>query len=152
MSRGLGRVQSLFTRFVRLGTPLVELNRQGRARASLATLYSWRYRDLQNLPRVQEHPMFSTANAGFVHDFQFVDVPDWEGVGESEPSPHFYQNLGAPLAILHCNTNWSTRVSADSEDSCNRIVHEHSGPDGISSQIQRLDWVDKCTGPTALVV
>jgi intron-binding protein aquarius len=31
--------QSLFTRFVRLGTPTVQLNRQGRARASLAQLY-----------------------------------------------------------------------------------------------------------------
>ena len=33
--------QSLFTRFVRLGVPAVELNMQGRARPSLAQLYNW---------------------------------------------------------------------------------------------------------------
>jgi len=38
--------QSLFTRFVRLGTPYIELNAQGRARPELADLYSWRYRAL----------------------------------------------------------------------------------------------------------
>lgn len=36
--------QSLFTRFVRLGTPYIELNAQGRARAEIAKLYNWRYR------------------------------------------------------------------------------------------------------------
>lgn len=36
--------QSLFTRFVRLGTPYIELNAQGRARSSIAKLYNWRYR------------------------------------------------------------------------------------------------------------
>lgn len=36
--------QPLFTRFIRLGTPYVELNAQGRARPSIAALYNWRYR------------------------------------------------------------------------------------------------------------
>jgi hypothetical protein len=36
--------QSLFTRFVRLGFPYIELNAQGRARPSIAKLYNWRYR------------------------------------------------------------------------------------------------------------
>eukprot|EP00976_Prorocentrum_cordatum_P020392 414499-Prorocentrum_minimum.AAC.3 len=87
--------QSLFTRFVRLGTPTIQLNRQGRARASLAMLYNWRYRELKDLPRVQTLPAFQAANAGFAHDYQFVDVKDYDGVGESEPSPYFFQNLGA---------------------------------------------------------
>ncbi|KAF2322428.1 hypothetical protein GH714_016985 [Hevea brasiliensis] len=34
--------QSLFTRFVRLGIPYIELNAQGRARPSIAKLYNWR--------------------------------------------------------------------------------------------------------------
>lgn len=38
--------------------------------------------------------MFQVANPGFAHEYQFVDVPDYEGRGESEPSPYFYQNLG----------------------------------------------------------
>lgn len=44
--------QSLFARFVRLGTPYVELNAQGRARPSIAKLYNWRYGGLQDLPNV----------------------------------------------------------------------------------------------------
>lgn len=35
--------QSLFSRFVRLGVPSVMLDKQGRARAEIAALYSWRY-------------------------------------------------------------------------------------------------------------
>ena len=33
------------------------------------------------------------ANAGFSFDYQLVNVPDFNGVGESQPSPFFYQNL-----------------------------------------------------------
>nr|POF00442.1 intron-binding protein aquarius [Quercus suber] len=58
--------QSLFTRFVRLGISYIELNAQGRAR----------------------------ANAGFSYEYQLVDVPDYQGRGESAPSPWFYQNEG----------------------------------------------------------
>jgi intron-binding protein aquarius len=38
--------QSMFTRFIRLNVPAVQLNKQGRARSSIAQLYNWRYRDL----------------------------------------------------------------------------------------------------------
>ena len=86
--------QSLFSRLVRLGVPHVELNAQGRARPSIAKLYNWRYRNLGDLPHVQSRPRFIQANPGFAHECQFVDVPDFGGVGESEPSPHFLQNLG----------------------------------------------------------
>ncbi|EFN59246.1 hypothetical protein CHLNCDRAFT_29663 [Chlorella variabilis] len=86
--------QSLFTRFIRLGTPYIELNAQGRARPTLAKLYNWRYRDLGDLPSVSQEPAFVTANPGFALDFQLVDVPDFNGRGESCPLPYFYQNLG----------------------------------------------------------
>lgn len=85
--------QSLFTRFVRLGTPYIELNAQGRARAPIAKLYNWRYRGLGDLKSVQEG-RYALGNGGFAHEFQFVDVPDFEGQGEFEPTPHFTQNLG----------------------------------------------------------
>lgn len=39
-------------------------------------------------------PEFSTANAGLLYDFQLINVEDFQGVGESEPNPYFYQNLG----------------------------------------------------------
>ncbi|XP_038597174.1 RNA helicase aquarius isoform X2 [Tachyglossus aculeatus] len=86
--------QSLFTRFVRGGVPTVDLDAQGRARASLCNLYNWRYKNLGNLPHVQLLPEFRTANAGLLYDFQLVNVEDFHGVGESEPNPYFYQNLG----------------------------------------------------------
>lgn len=86
--------QSLFTRFVRLGIPYIELNAQGRARPSIAKLYNWRYRDLGDLPSVKEEIIFNRANAGFAYDYQLVDVPDYLGKGETTPSPWFYQNEG----------------------------------------------------------
>lgn len=93
--------QSLFTRFVRLGIPYIELNAQGRARPSLARLYNWRYRDLGDLPYVKDNPIFHKANAGFSYDYQLVDVPDYHGRGESAPSPWFYQNEGEAEYIVN---------------------------------------------------
>lgn len=37
---------------------------------------------------------FKQANSGFQFDYQFINVPDYQGVGEREPTPHFIQNLG----------------------------------------------------------
>lgn len=86
--------QSLFARLVRLSVPNVQLDRQGRARAQIAELYQWRYNGLGNLPHVDGLPQFQNANAGFAFPFQFIDIPDFNGHGETQPSPHFYQNLG----------------------------------------------------------
>jgi len=86
--------QSLFSRLVRLGVPTINLDQQGRARPSIASLYQWRYPHLGNLPLVQTSPEFQIANAGFKYDYQFINVPDYKGRGESEPTPHFIQNLG----------------------------------------------------------
>ncbi|KAI5360934.1 putative intron-binding protein aquarius [Septoria linicola] len=86
--------QSLFQRLVRLGVPHTILDAQGRSRPSLANLYKWRYPSLTNLPFTSTAPEFTSANAGFRHAFQFIDVPDYKGQGESEPTPHFIQNLG----------------------------------------------------------
>jgi intron-binding protein aquarius len=86
--------QSLFSRLVRLGVPTINLDQQGRARPSIAELYSWRYQNLGNLPLVSSSPEFQIANAGFKYDYQFIQVDDYKGKGESEPTPHFIQNLG----------------------------------------------------------
>ena len=86
--------QSLFLRLVRLGVPLTMLDAQGRARPSLAALYKWRYPQLTNLPITSTEPAFLRANAGLRYDYQFIDVPDYKDQGETEPSPHFIQNLG----------------------------------------------------------
>ena len=85
--------QSLFARLVRLGVPVTQLDLQGRARAKLADLYRWRYTSLGDLPAVGTEARFELANGGFAHPFQFVDVADLNGVGETAPVPHYLQNL-----------------------------------------------------------
>lgn len=86
--------QSLYARFVRLRTPTIDLNLQGRARPEIAELYSWRYKDLGNLANVLTDNRYRTANAGLSHEYQFIDVEDFDGKGETQPTPFFYQNLG----------------------------------------------------------
>ncbi|KAF2457974.1 hypothetical protein BDY21DRAFT_379029 [Lineolata rhizophorae] len=86
--------QSLFLRLVRLGVPTINLDMQGRARPSLAELYRWRYAHLGNLPITEMAPKFRSANPGLRFEYQFIDVPDYKGKGEMEPSPHWTQNLG----------------------------------------------------------
>lgn len=86
--------QSLFQRLVRLGVPTIMLDQQGRARPSIAELYKWRYPALTNLPAVLSTPEFQVANAGFKHEYQFINVPDYKGRGEAEPTPHWIVNLG----------------------------------------------------------
>ena len=81
----------MFTRFVRLGVPTIQLDGQGRARPTLCQLYKWRYKDLGDLPHVMEWPEYCVANPGLRFDYQLIDVGDFNGVGESEPTPHFYQ-------------------------------------------------------------
>jgi len=85
--------QSLFARFVRLGVPHIQLDAQGRARPEIATLYNWRYLNLNDLDHVKQGE-YSHQNPGFVFNYQLINVPDFNGVGESTPSPFFYQNLG----------------------------------------------------------
>ncbi|KAK5108344.1 hypothetical protein LTR62_008373 [Meristemomyces frigidus] len=86
--------QSLFQRLIRLGVPHITLTAQGRSRPTLAELYKWRYPALTNLPFTSTAPEFVRANAGFRYEYQFLDVGDYKGKGETEPSKHFVQNLG----------------------------------------------------------
>lgn len=83
--------QSLFTRLIRLGIPHVELDAQGRVRSEIAVLFNWRYKKLSDLPHVQQLSQFRVSNPGFLHTYQLIDVPDFNGVGESTPSSYFYQ-------------------------------------------------------------
>ncbi|KAH8690928.1 putative DEAD helicases superfamily protein [Talaromyces proteolyticus] len=86
--------QSLFLRLVRLGVPTITLDQQGRARPSIADLFKWRYQNLGHLPAIEEKQEYKIANPGFRFEYQFINVPDYNGVGEREPSPHFIQNVG----------------------------------------------------------
>lgn len=57
----------------------------------ICNLYKWRYKNLGNLKHVENWLEYQLANGGFAYDFQLIDVQDFNGVGESEPSPYFYQ-------------------------------------------------------------
>lgn len=50
-------------------------------------------RSLGDLPYVKTAEEYRRANPGFALDYQFVDVPDYQGRGETSPLPYFYQNL-----------------------------------------------------------
>jgi intron-binding protein aquarius len=91
--------QSLFTRFVRLGMPYIQLNAQGRCRPSIAKLWNWKYDSLTDLPNVKQ-AQYIHSNVGLVHEYQFINVDDYNGVGESTPTPFFYQNLGEAEYIV----------------------------------------------------
>ena len=93
--------QSLFTRFVRLGVPTIDLDAQGRARPSICSLYNWRYKKLGDLPHVTSWQEFKTANAGLYFDFQLVNVEELNGRGETEPRKYFYQNLAEAEYVVH---------------------------------------------------
>lgn len=87
--------QSLFVRLGRLATPTVHLDMQGRSRHAIADLFRWRYptgqgKLLGDLPRCAEGA-YELANPGFVFDHQFIDLSS--SSTESQPTPHFYQNL-----------------------------------------------------------
>eukprot|EP01130_Rhizamoeba_saxonica_P016379 TRINITY_DN7564_c0_g1_i1.p1 TRINITY_DN7564_c0_g1~~TRINITY_DN7564_c0_g1_i1.p1 ORF type:complete len:1263 (-),score=293.44 TRINITY_DN7564_c0_g1_i1:334-4095(-) len=92
--------QSLFTRFVRLGVPTIDLDMQGRCRESLANLFNWRYPNLGNLPHT-ENEEFKIANPAFLHEYQVINVENYKGQGEFTPSPYFYQNLGEAEYLVY---------------------------------------------------
>ncbi|RHZ66997.1 hypothetical protein Glove_303g82 [Diversispora epigaea] len=92
--------QSLFTRFVRLGVPTIDLDSQGRSRPSIATLFNWRYNNLGDLSVVHEQYEYKKANAGFTYEYQLINVDNYAGKGETEPVPFFYQNLGEAEYIV----------------------------------------------------
>lgn len=102
--------QSMFTRFVRLGVPTIQLDAQGRARPSLCSLYSWRYLTLGNLPHVTRWSEYIVANPGFAYDYQLINVEDFNGVGETEPTPHFYQVCRYVTCNFHFRYNMSVHI------------------------------------------
>lgn len=44
--------------------------------------------------------MFNYSNPGFYHEVQFINVPDFENLGETCPSPHYYQNLAEAEYVI----------------------------------------------------
>ena len=55
----------MFARLIRLGVPYLELDKQGRARPSIAKLYNWRYKSLGDLEMVKRDIKYRVANPAF---------------------------------------------------------------------------------------
>lgn len=49
---------------------------------------------IRNLPNVLNEVEYKLANTGLIYDYQFINVPEYNGRGESTPSPYYYQNEG----------------------------------------------------------
>ncbi len=160
--------QSLFTRFIRLGTPHIQLNAQGRSRPSIAKLWNWRYQSdtkkakgkevsFGDLPHVSEQEMYLTANAGFTYEYQFIDVGDMAGKGCTSPVPFFYQNvaeaeyvvqtymymrlLGYPASTISILTTYNGQKSL-LED----IVQQRCANHPLFGPPARISTVDKYQG------
>jgi intron-binding protein aquarius len=131
--------QSLFARFVRLGVPAIQLDRQGRARASMADLYRWRYTSLRDLPAVASGAKFQLANPGFAHPFQFVDVGDLNDVGESSPMPYYIQNLAEAEYVVATFMYMRLQGIAASRIS---IITTYNGQKDLIADVvaQRCSW------------
>jgi intron-binding protein aquarius len=89
--------RSLFNRFIDLNFISCTLQDQGRSRPTIVQLYQHQYPHLANLPLVKplpSNPFYYFSNPGFQYDYQFIDVQDYNGKGETSPNPYFYQNLG----------------------------------------------------------
>ena len=84
--------QTLFSRLIQLGIQpeRTQLNRTKEYSAAVLNLFAWRYDVAENLD-------YSDLPSGEV---QFVNVPDYLGSGELEPSPHQFQNLGEAEYIV----------------------------------------------------
>ncbi|GIX64046.1 intron-binding protein aquarius [Babesia caballi] len=82
--------QSFFHRLIRLKTPHVMLDRQGRSRPEIANLYTHFYPlPIANIDLALSKPEFRSVNRCFEYNAQFVDCAG----SESAPIAHYYQNL-----------------------------------------------------------
>ena len=70
----------------------------------IVTLF--RYRCLGNLSHVLNKSEYLTANAGLSFDYQLINVPDFNGVGESQPSPFFYQVSWNAVMFIFVEVVW----------------------------------------------
>ncbi|KAJ1920846.1 hypothetical protein H4219_001083 [Mycoemilia scoparia] len=131
--------QSLFTRLIRLGVPFIELDQQGRSRSSIASLYRWHYAGLRDLPFISQAEEYRLANPGFVYDYQFINVEDYQDRGESEPIQYFYQNLGEAEYIVQV---YQYMVLMGYEPSRITILTTYNGQKALINDVlkQRCSW------------
>jgi intron-binding protein aquarius len=82
----------LFSRMIALGASQIHLNKI-QCHSDIFLLWAWKYEGLVLQPGTIQNPLFQ-------HACQFIDIPLYQGKGELEPSPHFFQNLGEAEYIV----------------------------------------------------
>ena len=95
-----GYEQTLFRRLERIGVETIRLpvNAAGEYIDEIANLFAWRYPNNTSTTREA-----STTQYNLPPPVQFINVPDYMGKGEFEPSQHQYQNLGeAEFVVGFC--------------------------------------------------
>jgi intron-binding protein aquarius len=86
--------QTLFERLVRLGAHTVTLDTQFRSPKAISHCWTWKY----NI--ATPHESSNNKVNGVKYIAQFVDVPDFNGQGETQPMLHQFQNLGEAEFIV----------------------------------------------------
>lgn len=97
------------------------------------------------------------ANAGFSYDYQLVDIPDYNGRGESVPSPWFYQNqeeaeyivnvymymrlLGYPASNISILTTYNGQMHLICD-----VVNKQCTPYSFIGSPSQITTVDKFQG------
>lgn len=85
-----GMEHSMFERLLRLGVPSVPLRTIFNVYPSLVDLLC----NATRVPLVSAATTKAAHNPGFTYDYQFIDVGEYGGAGESVPAPGVVQNLG----------------------------------------------------------
>lgn len=151
--------QSLFTRFIRLGVPHITLDAQGRCRPSLASLFSWQYPGLKNLPHVcdESQSIYTQANTSLRYDYQVINVDNYEGKGEVECLSHSFENRGeaeyviAVYQYLRLCGYPSDRITIltpyqGQRDLLRSLLRERCEKNSLYGMPQRITTVDKYQG------
>ena len=72
-------------------------------------------------------PQFQAPNPGLTFDFQLVNVEDFNGVGESEPNPYFYQVSSAQCCThTHTLTSYNPFSQPPSKHAHKHTPHKHT--------------------------
>lgn len=138
--------QSLFHRLIRLETPHIILNQQGRCRPEIADLFTHFYPiTIENIDLALDLPEFSSRNRCFQHNVQFVDCKGTE----STPIAHFYQNLEEAEFVVA--TYIYMRLSGYPSESI-VIMCAYNGQKALVEDIvkKKCSWNPKLKAPKAI--
>lgn len=95
--------QSMFARLLNHNYQRVNLRQQGRCRSEIASLFSWKYAGLANLPHIATDARLNEPVKGMKHAVQFINVSSTEvsmKFIKHSPVAGYYQNLEeAELAV-----------------------------------------------------